>query len=176
MNQFGLLLRDFWKSHRPKAYAEIPDPESFFTRAGEEISLAIAELTPTLAGADLPGEEALAKVARLANARAQATEMALMDSGLWTDPEISREEWEGSTQDHVEALIDWAWLMAEQLEGEANHDLTIEAAASRFLLPPTFLQEMAEATSPRAFLKEPEHWAVWLDSIEMRWVRDSTTP
>lgn len=175
MNQYGVILQEHWRTARPKAFAELSDPVAFFTRAGEEVAVAIADLTPRLAGADLPGEETLEKVARLANARSRATEIALSESGLWGPGELTREEWEGSTQDHLEALIDWAWRMQDQLAGEQNHDLTFGEAAERFLLPVEFLEQMTEASSPRRFLQVPENWAQWLESMELRFVRDSST-
>ena len=172
MNQYAVMLQEHWRSARPGAFAELEDPVGFFTRAGEEIAVAIAELTPGLAGLDLPGEDTLAKAARLANARASAIEMVLTDSGLWGPGELSREEWEGSTQDHVDALIEWAWRMQDQLAGEEQFGLSFEDASTRFLLPVSFLEQLVAAGSPRMFLSLPESWAVWEASVELRWMRD----
>lgn len=175
MNLYGRRLMEFWAEHRPRAFAELEDPEAFFTRAGEEISVQVAALIPQLAGVDLPGEDTVAKAARVSNARSQAVEIALADSGLWGEPELTREEWEAATLEHEDSLIEWAWRMQEQLEGLADHGLSIEDSAARFLLPVELLRGMAEANSPYAFLHLPANWAVWEASVEARWVRDSTT-
>lgn len=175
MNLYGQRLMEHWRLFRPGAFADLEDPVGFFTRAGEEISVRVAELTPQLAGVDLPGEDTLAKAARVSNARAQAVEIALADSGLWGEAELTREEWEGSTLEHEDSLIEWAWRMQEQLEGLSDHGLSIEETSARFLLPVEFLRAMAEANSPYGFLHLPEHWVVWEASVEARWVRDSTS-
>ncbi|NYE18113.1 hypothetical protein [Microbacterium immunditiarum] len=173
MNQHGRHVERHWRAHRPASTAHLQDREAFFTAAGEEIQNRIAQLTPQLAGPDLPGEDSLAKVARLSNARARATEMALSDSGLFTTSELTRDEWEWTTQEHSEGLISWAYRMQEQADGWVDHGLTVEDAADRYLLPETFLREMVSSSSPRRFLET--HPQEWEESVEARWARDSQT-
>ena len=43
MNQYGRQAMEHWRLHRPTVYRELTDPEAFFTRAGEEISLTATE-------------------------------------------------------------------------------------------------------------------------------------
>lgn len=172
MNQYGQRARAHWEAHRPEAFAQLDDPETFFTELGEEIATQISDLIPQLAGPDLPGEGTLEKVARLNSARARATEIALEESGLFAEAELTRQEWEATTQEHETGLIDWAWRMQAQTEGLETYGLTFEEAARRYLLPIEFLEQMARSTSPLAFLDEPANQAEWRASIERRWERD----
>lgn len=176
MNQYGRFAMEQWRTNRPDAYRQTENPESFFTWMGEEIAARIATLTPDLAGPDLPGEGYLDKAARLTNAKTRATELAFEDFGLTLTPELTRTEWEDTTEDHEAALITWAERMQEQAEGLANHYLTVEAAAERFLLPETFLNLLISSPSPQRFLDDPENRAEWEASIERRWARDRMPP
>lgn len=175
MNAYGQQAMKHWERHRPEAFAELDDPARFFTEAGEEIATQIANLIPNLAGPDLPGESTLDKLGRLNSARARATEIALEESGLFSETELTRTEWEATTQEHETGLIDWAWRMQAQLEGLEMYGLSFEEAASRYLLPIQFLEGMARSTSPLAFLDVPQNQAVWRESIERRWERDRAT-
>ncbi len=174
MNQHGRHAMTHWQQHRPDAYARLEDPVAFFTAAAEEIQIRIAQLTPALAGADLPGEDYLAKAARLRSARSRATEMAMADSGLFTSPELTRDEWEWTTQEHWEGLIAWAHRMQEQRDGWIDHGLSLEDTATRYLLPETFLEEMVSSSSPRSFLET--HRQDWEASVQARWERDAHSP
>jgi len=173
MNQHGRLVEQHWREHRPESMAHLEDPEAFFTAAGQEIQTRIGQLTPQLAGPDLPGEDSLAKAARHSNARARATEMALADSGLFTTSEQSRDEWEWTTQEHQEGLISWAHRMQEQADGWIDHGLDYDTTADRYLLPAALLRQMVSSPSPRQFLET--HQQEWQESVEARWARDSHT-
>ena len=176
MNQYGRLAMRQWQAHRPDAYGQIESPESFFAWMGQEIANRIAALTPQLAGPDLPGEGYLDKAARLNNATARATELAFEDFGLTVKPELTRVEWEDTTEDHEAALISWAERMQEQAEGLANHFLTVEAASERFLLTEEFLSRLISSPSPQRFLDEHANRAEWETSIDRRWARDRIPP
>ena len=42
MNRYGRLVLEHNRTHRPDAYSQIPDPDDFFTEAGETIATAIS--------------------------------------------------------------------------------------------------------------------------------------
>lgn len=174
MNHYGQRAMRHWQTHRPEAFAQLPNPQEYFTTMGERIATTVADLIPTLAGADHPGEEYLEKVARLNEARLRAEEIAMEDEGAQASPELSREEWEDTTSETTDSLLDWAWKMKDQLDGDADHGLTWEDSERRWLLPLTFLQEMAAAQSPLEYLRE--HSSIWETSVENRWARDSNRP
>ena len=44
MNRYGRLVLEHNRTHRPDAYSQIPDPDDFFTEAGETIATAISDL------------------------------------------------------------------------------------------------------------------------------------
>ena len=75
MNRFGREAMAIWADRAPDSLAEIPDQEVFFTALGNEAEGAWIDLSRELAGPDLPGEEFLAKVGRLNNARMRAAEI-----------------------------------------------------------------------------------------------------
>lgn len=176
MNRYGLMAMRHWQTHRRDAYRQAENPESFFSWMGEEIANRIATLTTQLAGPDLPGENYLDKAARLNNAKARATELAFDDFGLAMRPELTRVEWEETTEDHEAALISWAERMQEQAEGLANHYLTVEATSERFLLPTEFLERLISSPSPLRFLDDSRNRDEWEMSIERRWARDRMRP
>jgi len=42
MNRCGQLALEHNRRHRPHSYSQIPDPDQFFTRAGEEIQAEVS--------------------------------------------------------------------------------------------------------------------------------------
>lgn len=82
MSYYGTMARDHWAKWRPNQLAEIADPETFFTRLGEQVEADIDQMATDLAGPDVPGEGYLAKVGRLRMARFTATEIVLRDQVL----------------------------------------------------------------------------------------------
>lgn len=173
MNEYGQRGMAHWRTHRPQAYQSLENPEEFFTRMGEEIATEITALAHQLAGPDLPEESYLGKVARLNNATSRATEIALESSSLYATPELTRQEWEDATEQHLEALVAWAWARQSQREGLTDQDVPDETEMSkRWLLPESVLTAMAASSSPWTTLEEPENWTLWEQSIEARWERD----
>ena len=49
MNRYGQLVLEHNRTHRPDAYSQIPDPDDFFTEAGETIATAISDLRDQIA-------------------------------------------------------------------------------------------------------------------------------
>ncbi|MBX3193868.1 MAG: hypothetical protein KF727_02050 [Microbacteriaceae bacterium] len=168
MNQYGRQAMEHWRLHRPTAYRELTDPEAFFTRAGEEMLTQVDALTTQLAGPDLPGEDYLDKVARLNRARSEAEAITRTESGMFPEPEPTFEEWL-QTSPQEDALIDWAWRMQAQQEGLAETTLDFEQAATEWMLPRTYLEEMTTASSPWQFWKR--HPQEWQASVQARWQR-----
>ncbi len=82
MNKYGARAKKHWEKWLPNRYKALPDPETFFTKMGEQISAQVAELTETLAGDDPPGESYLDKVGRRNMARLQAEERILPETAL----------------------------------------------------------------------------------------------
>ena len=72
MNPYGAQARKHWQTHLPERFAQIEDPETFFTDLGEEIEQQIEQLAATLAGPDPAEETYLDKVGRLNMARLNA--------------------------------------------------------------------------------------------------------
>lgn len=175
MNRYGQQAMEHWRTHRPAAYAQLEDPTAFFTRIGSELEATIERLTDQIAGPDLPGEDYLDKVARLNTARSTATELAKADSeGFW-EPELTRQEWEDTTQEHEAGLVEWAFQMKMHLEGldDPPHE-TVPETARRYLLDEAFLRQMTEAASVVSFLDQPQNRQTWNRSVEARWQRDSS--
>lgn len=175
MNQYGTRAKEHWQHHRPQAYAALTNPEEYFTQMGEEIATAIAALTPTLAGPDLPGEAYLDKVARVKAATRQAEEIAIAESPMYATPELTFSEWEDTTPDTLDALLAWVWARRSELEGLDEQAIaTPQQAAARFLVTEDLLTQLVEAASPWDHLQTPPAWTAWTQSVQDRWRRDSS--
>jgi hypothetical protein len=79
MNRYGTIARDHWQQHLPMAFRQIPDPEEFFTRLGEQMQLEVTALSRSMAGDDPGGETFLQKLGRLNMAELRAQEMVLRE-------------------------------------------------------------------------------------------------
>src|SRR5437879_3349161 len=90
MNHYGAQAQTHWRTYLPQSYAQIPDPETFFSEMGERVATQIADLQFQLAGDDLPGEGYLGKVGRLNNAKMRAEEIVLREQVLATPENTMR--------------------------------------------------------------------------------------
>ncbi|MGM7669273.1 TnpV protein [Microbacterium sp. A93] len=75
MNKYGKHAQETWKILAPTQYAQIPDPEAYFTTLGEDAETSVGDLLVQIAGPDPKGETCLQEVGRLNAARAQAEEI-----------------------------------------------------------------------------------------------------
>ena len=75
VNRYGAMARSHWARWLPQQCAAISDPDSFFSKIGQEAARQIDELTTELAGDSQPGEDYLARAGRLTAARIQAEEI-----------------------------------------------------------------------------------------------------
>jgi len=94
MNQYATTARRHWERWLPQRFQSIPNPTEFFADLGEQVASQIEDLEVKLAGEDPPGENYLAKVGRLSNARQRAEEMVLREQVLLA-PETLATETEG---------------------------------------------------------------------------------
>ena len=94
MNQYGVIAQLHWARWLPRQYAEISDPESFFTTLGEEVARQIDDLTGELVGEIRRGEGYLANVGRLFAARAIAEELILPERVL-SEAKLAAEDDQG---------------------------------------------------------------------------------
>lgn len=108
MNKYGAMAQNHWRTWLPDRYAQIEDPDSFFSTLGIEVSDQIAALELDLAGPDQPDEEFLTRVGHRNMARMQAEEMVLRELVL-LPPENSTDEDES---DELPAA--WAIPSAQQ--------------------------------------------------------------
>lgn len=82
MNRYGAMAQSHWKTHRPRQYAAIPDPGSFFSELGVQVSDRIATLELGLLDPDQPDEDFFGRVGRRNMARFQAEELTLREMVL----------------------------------------------------------------------------------------------
>jgi hypothetical protein len=124
MNHYGLTAQRHWERWLPTRYAEIQDPDSFFSTLGEEVATRIADLTPDLAGDDPPAEDYLVKVGRLNMARLQAEEIVLREQVLLppepgADPETDiQDEQAPASHQGTPMIVDRGHPMWEQVNAE----------------------------------------------------------
>lgn len=81
MNEYGAMARDHCRRWRPAAYAEITDPDSYFTDLGDRVAQEISDLWAELRArsGNPAGEDYIARVGRLNALRKQAEETVLAD-------------------------------------------------------------------------------------------------
>ena len=77
VNRYDAMARSHWARWLRQRYATISDPDSFFSRIGQEAARQIDELTTELADESQPGEDYLTRAGRLTAARNQAEEIIL---------------------------------------------------------------------------------------------------
>ena len=99
MNHYGDQAMKHWRTHLPTRFAQITDPETFFTDLGDRVQTEVEELTLQRTGDDpplTPGEPAsmLEKAARITAAKRMAEEQVLAELVLLpseVDPELEPE-------------------------------------------------------------------------------------
>lgn len=95
MNRYGQMALDYNRRFRPKAFAEVAEPERFFAAAGEEMQAAIGGLHDEILGRQRAGETPEEYRLRSYQALRTAEEVVLADHHLLTaapessDPESS---------------------------------------------------------------------------------------
>ncbi len=77
MNRYGTIAMKHWRTWRPEAYRQLPNPEDFFSTLGETLADEIVDLAFDLRQPDRPGEDYLEKVGRLNMDRLMAEEKIL---------------------------------------------------------------------------------------------------
>lgn len=166
MNHYAMTIRDRWMTMAPASYAEIPDREQFFEELGETMLTTVDRLTPQLA-ASTKTTDYLELAGTLATARKQAEEIAMSEipwPAAETPADEAREEWE-ATRPQESGLAEWMQSLDRPL---MEHEL--QELSERWLLTPTFLQEMSEATSPMTYLDS--HSTEISTSQQRRYSRD----
>jgi hypothetical protein len=74
MNHHGEQALRHWRQYLPASYSRVEDPETFFSRLGEQADAEIEERYLEYAGPEIPGESAEEKQQRLTQAMNRATE------------------------------------------------------------------------------------------------------
>jgi hypothetical protein len=94
MNHYGHKAQAWWQANAPSRYAELTDPEGYFTGLGEQVAAQVEAISNHLEAklaADLPYLE---KVGQLRMIQIQAEEVAMADLVTWVPVEAAdaREE------------------------------------------------------------------------------------
>lgn len=84
MNHYGQIAMEYTQDNAPEHFAEIEDPETYFTEAGEEIAEEIAEALAQLVGEPAAGESLEDYRRRSSRSLRQAEEIVLADHYLLT--------------------------------------------------------------------------------------------
>ena len=120
MNNYGRIANDHWRRWLPTRYAEILDPEAYFSTLGMTVEAQVFELEDQLAGSDPANEGYLEKVARLRSARSRAEEMVLADL-VYLEPEPQTQEPDEDPDESMQSLIHFQRLQAE-IHAESGWD------------------------------------------------------
>jgi hypothetical protein len=108
MNRYGRMALEYNREHLRRAFAEIEDPERFFTEAGEEIEAAIAEVHAQLLGERRPGETVEEYRLRSSRSKTMAEELVLADHYLLVpEPETQDREYPADVSAYEEAKADY---------------------------------------------------------------------
>lgn len=178
MNSYGTQAMTYWREQRPHEYQAIEDPTAHFTAMGEEMQQMVSDLTAQLEGSAPEQESYLERVARMSNARTRAEELMRREFLAPFPPEITREEWEETTQQHQDALTEWAFRVQVATEfggvDAINSFPTVQEQAEAYLLTPAFLENLLAQTTFSDFWTDPQIASEWEASVERRWNRDRT--
>ena len=90
-NRFGTLARDHMARYLPSRYAQIDDPDRYFSGLGEQIGDRVRDLTPILAGDAPPDEQWLERVGRM-NMVQKMAEEAVFDELVFLPPEVDPDQ------------------------------------------------------------------------------------
>jgi hypothetical protein len=101
MNQYGRMALEFSQQYRPKAFAQLEDPERFFTEAGQEIAAEIAQTCDQLLGSQQDDETPQSYRRRSSQAWRTAEELVLADHWLLS-AETESQDQEVDTSDDPE--------------------------------------------------------------------------
>jgi hypothetical protein len=157
VNHFGASAQRFWQNHQPARYAQLTDPETFFTDLGMQVASLSTELASLLAQKEPPRQDYLHEVARLQGARRVAEEIAMRQL-VWegdTDLTLTQAREEGaSIIPEWENLIRWAERISDNEETVAWVDILDKA--QYWAVPVSFIEEMLEADDPRATFRANE--------------------
>lgn len=77
MNRYGHQAQDMWSRYMPTQYAELENPEQYFTELGETIQNQISRISEQLERQLAPTDDYLARVGQLNGVRKQAEEIVL---------------------------------------------------------------------------------------------------
>jgi hypothetical protein len=111
MNRYGRMAQDYTRENLPKAFAEIEDPERFFTEAGEEIEVAIGEVHAQILGDRRPEETKEEYQLRSSHSLRMAEELVLADHYLLVaepeteDPDPTDDPEQAAYNEAIEAVL-----------------------------------------------------------------------
>ncbi len=92
MNRYGEQARTWWQQLAPTDYAQMQDPEAYFTKLGEQAAAEVADLTEMILERDKVSEEDKEKMrfaARLSAEEIVREEMLLPPRYVWDhDPDV----------------------------------------------------------------------------------------
>lgn len=123
MNRYGRLALEQWSRHMPARFAELEDPEDFFTELGETIEQQVVVLVEELERQLTPTEDYLRRVGELNAVRRQAEESVLDDlvySQIVAEPSTDLETRLDEalsvlpTPEMLQRSIDQVWDWAEE--------------------------------------------------------------
>lgn len=101
MNQYGRMALEFSQQYRPKAFAQLDDPERFFTEAGQGIAAEIAQTCDQLLRSQHDDEAPQSYRRRSSQAWRTAEELVLADH-LLLSAETETQDQDVDTSDDPE--------------------------------------------------------------------------
>ena len=99
-NRYGALAQRHMREYLPKRYAQISDPDNYFSDLGEAILDQVLEAEVPLQGEAPAGEEWLASVGRRNMARLMAEELVFAEM-VFLPPEMDLQEPDAQPADWV---------------------------------------------------------------------------
>lgn len=94
MNKYGKFAQQAWQTLSPDRYAQLEDPNQFFSTLGEEAQNQMVLRWEQLQGPDVAGESTFQKIGRINAAKLQAEEIIRAEM-LTPTPEDGFDEEEG---------------------------------------------------------------------------------
>lgn len=135
MNKYGRLAQTHWSRWLPTRYAQIPDPESFFTDLGEQIQEQVIEVADAMSSQQAPEQQYLARVGQLNMARLAAEEQVMAEMA-YLSPELPESPDPQAPPNQPSPVVDAQGMPTDRDHPlwEAEHDPEISPEQYRTML------------------------------------------
>lgn len=119
MNKYGRFAQQAWQELAPNRYAQLADPNQFFSMLGQEAENQMILRWEQLQGPDVAGETTFEKIGRISAAKLQAEEIIRAEM-LTPTPQMGDDEDLGFDEDTQAAFAVMEQLDQDEILAKQN--------------------------------------------------------